>query len=87
MNRENLYVEPHLTFRERQILELVAVGWSAKQIANDIDIAPRTVERHIENVRMKLNARNRAHLVTQAVHLGLLTIEKPRSDEPLLFDL
>lgn len=87
MHRNDLYVEPHLTFREHQILELVAVGWSAKQIALEIDIAPRTVERHIENVRLKLNARNRAHLITQAMHLGLLTIDTPPPDEPLLFDL
>lgn len=87
MNRESLYAEPHLTFREHQILELVAVGWSAKQIALEISIAPRTVERHIENVRLKLNARNRAHLITQAMHLGLLTIDKPPPEEPLLFEM
>src|SRR3546814_15257080 len=55
-----LNVEPHLTFREHQILELVAVGCSAKQIALEIHIAPPTVERHIANVLLKLNARNRA---------------------------
>ena len=82
-----LNVEPHLTFREHQILELVAVGCSAKQIALEINIAPRTVERHIENVRLKLNARNRAHLITQAMHLGLLVIETPSPEEPTLFEL
>lgn len=82
-----LKIEPHLTFREHQILELVAMGWSAKQIALEINIAPRTVERHIENVRLKLNARNRAHLITQAIHLGLLVIETPEPEEPTLFDL
>lgn len=87
VQRTALNVEPHLTFREHQILELVAVGWSAKQIALDINIAPRTVERHIENVRLKLNARNRAHLITQAMHLGLLVIEAPESEEPTLFEL
>lgn len=86
VHRNALNVEPHLTFREHQILELVAVGWSAKQIALEISIAPRTVERHIENVRLKLNARNRAHLITQAMHLGLLVIETPAPDEPTLFE-
>jgi DNA-binding NarL/FixJ family response regulator len=86
VHRNALNVEPHLTFREHQILELVAVGWSAKQIALEISIAPRTVERHIENVRLKLNARNRAHLITQAMHLGLLVIETPTPDEPTLFE-
>lgn len=87
MQRNALNVEPHLTFREHQILELVAVDLSAKQIALDINIAPRTVERHIENVRLKLNARNRAHLITQAMHLGLLVIEVPQPEEPTLFEL
>ena len=87
MHRNALNTEPHLTFREHQILELVAVGCSAKQIVREIDIAPRTVERHIENVRLKLNARNRAHLITQAMHLGLLIIETPPPDEPTLFEL
>lgn len=62
------------------------MGCSAKQIALQISIAPRTVERHIENVRLKLNARNRAHLITQAIHLGLLVIEPPPVSEPTLFD-
>ena len=87
VHRNALNVEPHLTFREHQILELVAVGCSAKQIALEINIAPRTVERHIENVRLKLNARNRAHLITQAMYLGLLVIETPAPDEPTLFEL
>ncbi len=69
-----LWMERQLTDREQQILELVSVGQSAKEIALEIDIAPRTVERHIENVRLKLSARNRAHLITKAAVMGLLTI-------------
>lgn len=75
VQRDQLFSEPHLTAREHQILELVAMGQSAKEIAIEISIAPRTVERHIENVRLKLNARNRAHLITQAICLGILTID------------
>ena len=71
----------HLTDRERQIVELVSVGQSAKEIALGLDIAPRTVERHIENVRLKLSARNRAHLITKAIFLGLLEIGPSRSDQ------
>ena len=36
---------PTLTNRELQILELVALGKSAKEVAQDCDIAPRTVAR------------------------------------------
>ncbi len=66
---------PLLTTREHQVLELVAQGLSAKEVAQEIDIAPRTVERHIENVRLKIRARNRTHMVTLGVELGLLVID------------
>ena len=66
--------EPVLTPREREILELVAKGLSAKEIAGEIGIAPRTVEGHIDTVRLKVRARNKAHMVTQAVLAGVLKI-------------
>jgi LuxR family transcriptional regulator, transcriptional regulator of spore coat protein len=70
---DQLETRPTLTEREHQILELVAVGLSAKEVAQQIDIAPRTVERHIENIRLKLRARNRTHMVTCAAMSGMLT--------------
>ncbi len=66
---------PILTAREQQVLELVAQGLSAKEVAQEIDIAPRTVERHIENVRLKTRARNRTHMVALSLELGLLNLE------------
>jgi LuxR family transcriptional regulator of spore coat protein len=65
---------PSLTPRELEVLELAANGYSAKEVASLIGIAPRTVEQHVENVRLKMNARNRVHMVTQAVLHGLLRI-------------
>lgn len=75
--------EPELTRREQQVLELVASGYSAKEVANQIGIAPRTAERHIENVRLKMRAKNRPHLVTQAVRAGYLKIEPATEPEVL----
>lgn len=66
--------EPDLTRRESEVLGLVANGLSAKEVAHEIGIAPRTVERHIENVRMKMRARNRAHMIAQAVATGILDL-------------
>jgi LuxR family transcriptional regulator of spore coat protein len=63
-----------LTRREQEILEYVADGWSAKQVAQRIDIAPRTVERHIENIRMKMNARNTPHMISCAFTAGMLKV-------------
>ncbi|WOK35309.1 helix-turn-helix transcriptional regulator [Sphingomonas sp. C3-2] len=70
-----------LTGREYQILELVAQGYSAKEVAQRIDIAPRTVERHIDNVRLKLQARNRTHMVAKAIAAQILSIEGRRIPE------
>ncbi|HEX7819439.1 MAG TPA: helix-turn-helix transcriptional regulator [Sphingobium sp.] len=61
-----------LTPREVEVLILVATGLSAKEIAIRISIAPRTVERHIENARLKMHARNRTHLVICAMATGHL---------------
>jgi LuxR family transcriptional regulator, transcriptional regulator of spore coat protein len=70
---------PSLTAREQEVLILVAQGYSAKEAAQEIEIAPRTVERHIENVRLKIRARNRTHMVTLALELGLLHIESEQA--------
>jgi LuxR family transcriptional regulator, transcriptional regulator of spore coat protein len=61
-----------MTAREQQVLELVAQGFSAKEVAQEIGIALRTVERHIENIRLKTRARNRTHMVSLALELGIL---------------
>lgn len=66
---------PQLTHRENEILRLAALGLTSKEIAQRADIAPRTVERHIENIRLKIRAKNRVHLISKAVAMGFLHIE------------
>lgn len=61
-----------LSSREREILALVVDGQSAKEIAQRMALSPRTVERHIENCRHKLRARNTAQLVSKALESGAL---------------
>ncbi|MBV1690394.1 helix-turn-helix transcriptional regulator [Novosphingobium sp. G106] len=63
---------PTLTVRELQILELIALGASAKEVAQECGIAPRTVECHLDTMRLKLRARNRTHMVALAIELALL---------------
>lgn len=62
-----------LTNRESEVLRLVARGRSAKEVALELAIAPCTVERHIENVRLKTRTRNRAHMVAYVIQEGLLS--------------
>lgn len=61
-----------LTPRELDVLQMVAQGQSAKEVALLLGIAPCTVERHIENVRLKTRTRNRAHMVAFVIQNGLL---------------
>lgn len=63
---------PKLTDRECEVLRYVATGLSNKEAAIQLGIAPRTVERHIENLRNKIRARNRAHMVAKAIGMGVL---------------
>ncbi|WP_229955703.1 response regulator transcription factor [Parasphingorhabdus litoris] len=67
---------PILTAREMEILEYIILGLSAKEVARHVEISPRTVERHVESARLKLRARNRAHMVACAVKAGFLKFTK-----------
>lgn len=49
-----------LTHRERQVSALVAHGWTDAQIATHLGISRRTVRKHLDNVRAKWAAPNRA---------------------------
>ncbi len=69
-----------LTDREYEVLRLVALGLSAKEAALELDIAPCTVERHVENVRLKTRTRNRAHLIAHVIREGLLPQERYKAD-------
>lgn len=65
-----------LTDREYEVLRLVALGLSAKEAALELAIAPCTVERHVENVRLKTRTRNRAHMIAHVIREGLLPPER-----------
>lgn len=73
-----------MTRREMECLGLAADGLSAKEIALNLRIAPRTVERHLDQVRVKLHARNRVHMVTQAMRDGILSLPASREMETTL---
>lgn len=66
----------NLTQREVEILLLVAQGHSAKTIASNLHIMPRTVEAHINLMKIKTCSRNRAHLVAMAWEEGLMNLRE-----------
>ncbi len=61
-----------LTEKERQILKLLAGGFSNKEIANSIFLAQGTVKNHVSNILSKLNTRDRTRAVLIALNQGLI---------------
>jgi DNA-binding NarL/FixJ family response regulator len=52
-----------LTERERQVVRLIALGLSYKEIAEQLSIAVHTVRRHSERIFRKLGVHSRAKLM------------------------
>ncbi len=61
-----------LTPRETEVLRLVALGYTNRQIAEQLGISVRTVESHRANIAGKLGLRSRVDLVRYAREQGLL---------------
>lgn len=61
-----------LTSREREILVMIALGLSNKDVARRLELSVRTVETHRLNIRKKTRASSRRDLVEVADKLGLI---------------
>lgn len=64
-----------LTFRQRDILRLVADGLTDRQIGLRLGIHHDTARSHVSSIRTALGASNRAHAVWIAVQHGVLPVE------------
>lgn len=64
-----------LTPREVEVLALVAKGLSNKEVADRLGTAAGTVKIHVQNILSKLNASDRTHAVTIALHRGILQLD------------
>lgn len=62
-----------LTDREREVLQLLAVGKTNKEIATILDLSPYTVETHRNHIMQKLDLHNTAEIVLYAVRKKLVT--------------
>jgi len=66
-------VEQHgLTRRELEVLRLVAVGRTNREIARELYLSSRTVDMHVRNMLGKLNCRSRTEAAHRAAELKLL---------------
>jgi two-component system response regulator NreC len=74
LEKENVTPEEGITLspREKEILYLVAKGYSGKEIAEKLVISPSTVHTHRTNLMAKLGLSNRRELVQYAREHGML---------------
>jgi DNA-binding CsgD family transcriptional regulator len=61
-----------LSPRELEVVRLVAVGRTNREIAHELFLSPRTVDMHVRNILRKLDCRSRVAAAHRAGELGLL---------------
>jgi len=61
-----------LTQREKEVLKLVAEGYTSKKVADFLCISPKTVERHRSNIMNKLDLHNVSELTSFAINQGIV---------------
>jgi DNA-binding NarL/FixJ family response regulator len=61
-----------LSRRELEVVRLVAVGRTNREIAQELFLSPRTVDMHVRNILSKLGCRSRTDATRRAAELGLL---------------
>ena len=61
-----------LTQRERQVLKLIAEGYSNREIAEYLSVSHKTVEKHRANLMQKLDLHNAPAVTAYAIHSGLV---------------
>ena len=64
-----------LSQREREVLQLISEGHSAKDIAKKLFISPKTVQTHRAHLKKKLNLSSTAELTKYAVSKGITSLD------------
>ena len=71
-----------LSEREAEVLRLVALGMSNKEVAEELFLSQRTIKAHLTNIFNKLNVASRSEAIVKGLQWGLVTLEdtevKPR---------
>lgn len=64
--------EYHLSNREKQILKLIVAGGTYQSIAEELEISPNTVRKHIQNIYQKMQVTSKAEVVGKAINEDLI---------------
>lgn len=65
-------LRPHLTLRQREILQLLAEGKTSKEVAVQLAISVKTAETHRANIMKKLNCHSISELVRYAIRNDII---------------
>jgi len=63
-----------ITQREREILNMIAEGYKCTEIADDLNISVRTVDKYLCNLRKKTNLHNISSLLDYALEKNVIDI-------------
>jgi len=69
-----------LSERESEILKLVALGMSNKEIADKLFLSERTIKGHLTNIFNKLNVASRSEAIVKGLQWGLVTLESTETN-------
>jgi len=68
-------VDSHLTARQREVLRLIAEGFTTKEIAQQLNLSVKTVDAHRTQLMREVNIHDIAGLVRYAIRIGLISAE------------
>lgn len=69
------YATPDLSNRELEVLELMARGFSNKQIAFELQVAGDTAKNHVKSILKKLGVQDRTQAATEAIQRGIIHLQ------------
>lgn len=72
---EETSVFSELSAREREVMQLVAEGWTSENISSHLCISVKTVSSHRRHIMQKLNLKNQTDIVRYAIGEGLISPE------------
>ena len=67
----------HLSTREVEVLQLIAEGEANKQVAAELGISIKTVEKHRDHLMQKLDIHDTAGLTRYAITAGIIECDVP----------
>lgn len=74
LDMTDLYIknEKQLTKRQEECLYQLIKGMTIKQVAKNLNLAPKTVEHYLDTIKNKLNCTSRQELITHALELSFI---------------